>query len=312
LKNIFRNTVGCIITAALTVALLMYMGYRLDPPWSEDGLDAVKAFHSLPEDSLDVIVYGSSHAWKGCDTRVMYEKYGLEAYNYACNWQYMNTTLLFLQDSLRTQHPKVVCIDTYNCNELEIDTNMDGQIYYTRAIRSFDGKKEYLKQCFGNDLERYASYYFPIIMFHDNWSGITYENYLKRGPDRFVNTRGYVPNETVYPGAIPDYRTVGQAELSEEAVAVLDKIVSCCKEKDIQLIFYTCPYMWGFIYSDAMQKYCDDRGCTYLNLFQFCEEMDLSGETDFQDSAHLNSSGSAKVADFLGQYIIENVFSSTQ
>ena len=82
----------------------------------------------------------------------MYRKYGIGAYNYGCNWQYLNTTLLFLLDSLRTQTPKVVCIDTYCVGVIELDTDMDGQIYYTRAIKDFEGKREYLKQCFGTDL----------------------------------------------------------------------------------------------------------------------------------------------------------------
>ena len=74
------------------------------------------------------MIYGSSRAWKGCDTTVMADEYGLSAYNYGCNWQAINTTALFLQDSLLTQTPKVVCIETGLVDDIEKNTGMDGQI----------------------------------------------------------------------------------------------------------------------------------------------------------------------------------------
>ena len=75
------------------------MGALLDPPNTILGFEVIEAFHSLEDNSLDVIVYGSSHAWRGCDTRVMKDKYSIAAYNYGCNWQKMNTIELFLKDS---------------------------------------------------------------------------------------------------------------------------------------------------------------------------------------------------------------------
>ena len=47
----------CIITIALTIVILRCIGHRLDPAWSQDGFDVIDAFHSLEDDSLDVIVY---------------------------------------------------------------------------------------------------------------------------------------------------------------------------------------------------------------------------------------------------------------
>ena len=297
---------SCLITICITIAMLSYCGHLLDPDESETAMDAIKAFHMLDENSLEVIVYGSSHAWKGCDSMEMYRKYGIGAYNYGCNWQYLNTTLLFLQDSLRTQTPKVVCIDTYCVGVLKIDTDMDGQIYYTRAIKDFEGKREYLKQCFGTDLERYASYYLPIIMFHDNWNQIDRENFAASSPERWLNSMGYCGSNGIASVTIGDYRQFTQHELPEESMEVLDKMVAACKAKGVQIIFYTCPYQGEFAFENAMTRYAKENGCTYLNLFAYMEEMQLNPEADFQDAGHLNDSGSKKVADLLGEYIVNN------
>ncbi len=306
MNKAITNIVGVIITAFLTFSLILYMGFLLAPAKSKDGLDVIKAFHSLEDNSLDVIVYGSSHAWKGCDTRVMRDKYSIEAYNYSCYWQKMNTTALFIKDSLRTQSPKVVCIETFHVNSVMQDSDLQGEIYYTKNMKNFDGKQDYLKQCFGNDIERYASYYFPIIMFHDNWNSITSENFSNQGYKRFIENAGFSPSNDIYQCNLPDYKNFPQLEIDESAIKTLDEIVRVCKEKNIQIIFYTCPWEGEFNYSDALAEYAAKNGCTYLDLFQYYEETGLDGNTDLNDSGHLNTSGAEKVAAFLGKYIVEN------
>lgn len=306
MKRYFKNIIATIITVAMTVIGLQKVGLLLDPAWSKDGFDVIHAFHSLDENSLDVIVYGSSHAWKGFDTRVLNDKYGISAYNYGCNWQAMNTVELFLEDSLRTQTPKVVCIETFTVNNVLNNTNMDGQIYYTKAMDNFDGKKKYLQQCFGNKLERYASYYFPIIMFHDNWNCISSENFLDQGYERFIRSTGFMETNRVYPFSMPNYQFFSQSELSPIAIETLNNIVNICNSKGIHVIFYTCPYDGEFNYSNALNEYAQKNNCDYIDLFRCYQDLNLDGSSDFNDGGHLNDSGAAKVADYLGKYITEN------
>lgn len=302
LKIIF----SCLIIIFLIILIISYLGHLLDPAYTEEAINAIKAFHSLDKNSLEVIIYGSSHAWKGCDPMEMYKKYGLAAYNYGCNWQKINTTLLFLKDSLRTQKPKVVCIDTYTVDTILENTNLNGEIYYTRAISNFDGKKEYLQQCFGTNIERYISYYVPLIMFHDNWNSINSENYTKPNIEKYIKTMGYNKSNVAKVVSIEDYKKFPQKTLSNDSINILDEIVNICEENDINLIFYTCPYANVYSYYEAMEKYEIGHNCKYLNLFQYIDDIGLNVTTDFRDGGHLNDSGSIKVADFLGEYIINN------
>lgn len=201
---IVKCIVCCLITIALIVGGGAYLGYRLDPPESEYSLDAIEAFHELPENSQDVIIYGSSHAWKDVDTRVLRNRWGLAAYNYGCNWQAINTTQLFLEDSFAPQSPKVVCIETYMVHNVLKDVDMDGQIYYTRKLPNSSAKMRYLRECFGSDPERYASYYFPLIMFHDNWSTLDEDSFEDSDPRYFVENAGYNESDTVAAWEAPD------------------------------------------------------------------------------------------------------------
>ena len=98
----------CLVLIAAGIAAL---GHVTRPTGDDVAIDGINAFHDLPENSLDVIVYGSSHAWRNVNVNTMYDNYGIGAYNYAGNWQHMDTTWLFFHDSLRTQSPKVALIE---------------------------------------------------------------------------------------------------------------------------------------------------------------------------------------------------------
>lgn len=299
--------IHCIITFTMTVGIIHGLGEIVRPVNTDPMFNTIKTFHDMPHHSIEVIGYGSSHMWCSLDVMEMYKKYGIGAYNYGCDWQHINTTKLFLRDSLRTQSPKVVLIETYLVNELLQDLDMNGEIYYTKAIDEFDGKWHYLKQCFGNNMERWVSYYIPLCAFHDNWINLEKGNFLKNASSRnFYETMGFLYNEEITLVTIPEQSVLESENLSNGAMEILDEIVAICSEKDIKIIFYTAPYQGSYLYGNAMKQYAKRNGCVYFNLFEYVNEIGINEETDFSDEGHLNNSGAMKVADFLGEYIVNN------
>ena len=297
------------VTVALIVVLVQYAGYILRPTDTDGSVQSINTFHNLPEQTVEVIGFGSSHMWKGMDSRVLYHDYGIGAYNYGGNWQRGNTTSLFIQDALRTQTPKVILIETFLINSRQFDTDINGEIYYTRAIDEFEGKQRYLKQCFGDDIERYVSYYMPLCAFHDNWVNLSQKSFQGVSDnDRYLKTMGFVGSNKVTPITLPTAEELPQKPLSEATLTELDYISSLCREKGVDIIFYTAPYYSSALYpyTDAMTEYATKNGYQYFNMFALSDETGINGETDFQDAGHLNTSGSQKVASFLGKYISEN------
>ena len=303
-----KEIIGCTVTLVLIIAIIHKLGILVRPAYSGIVFNSVEVFHNLPEDSVEVICYGSSHMWTGIDSMRMYEQYGVGIYNYGGNWQHINTTELFFKDSLLTQSPKVILIDTYLVNELIQDVDLNGEIYSVRKITESVAKQQYLRQCLGGDKERYLSYYVPLCAFHDNWINFGQDFYLESVYDPgFASTMGYYRlNNRVEPITIPDVSTFEQEALSEEAIRILDEIVSICKEEDIDIIFLTIPWGENFKYGDAMKEFAAQNDCVYFNLFEYIEELGIDEDTDFKDIGHLNPEGAVKVTDFLGEYIINN------
>lgn len=308
-----KKLLYCVSCAAIIGVSVFYTGQLLQPNFTDDAFHAIKAFHSLPENSVDILACGSSHVWKGLNVQEITSSYGFSAYNYGCNWQFLNTTTLFFEDALRTQSPKVVLIETFNVDKVHEDSDLNGEIYYTKAISDFDGKREYLAQCFGNNKDRYLSYYIPLFAFHENWANINMYNFKSTTSiEQFQDSNGFLGSNGVVPTHISDPDTFEQKELPRNSLDLLDKIVSICNENNIRLIFYTVPYEGEYHYSDAMSEYAAANNCTYLDLFEHMDDVGLNGDTDFMDIEHLNISGATKVADYLGEYIVShNLLSET-
>lgn len=313
----FLNVIAVI---CLTAALIIGLGKVMRPTETDIAFNAIDTFHSMPEDSFEVICFGSSHMWRGLNVMEMYKNYGIGAYNYGCNWQHINTTDLFIHDAFRTQSPKLVIVETFLVNELLVDTNLDGEIYYTRAIPYSTEKQAYLKQCFGDDPERYLSYYMPLCAFHDNWENLTADNFMPEGnvhvdflrempqveDDFFRTTMGYAYTDYSYPVYLQNPANFEQEELSEDAIAVLDDIVQTCRENNAEILFVTIPIAGTYAYIDAMREYAEQNNCQYVDLLEYTDPMAMDWNLDFSDDAHLNKNGATRVANFLGEYITKN------
>lgn len=306
MKKRFLTALSVVLTAALTVGLIQWLGFLVRPCDLDDTRNAVKTFQQLEPDSLDVIAFGSSHTWYGFDPSVMREKYGIRAYNFGCYYQKLNTTYLFLTEALRTQKPKTVLIDTFYVNRQNAELNgINGELYSTRKLSASPEKREYVAQCLGGDPTLYLSYYIPLFAFHENWVNIGRNSFFPSYTVDFEATFGFVPNSRTTAVTIPVQTGGSQKELSEAAKETLGKITGICREKQINVVFYTAPWDGIFEYSDAVSEYAKANGHYYINMFE-CKGTDaFDPQTDFADNGHLNSTGAAKAADILGKFITE-------
>jgi len=141
-----KKTFGCVITLALIACGVHHLGYIVRPTDTDGALSQIETFHALPENTVEVMIYGSSHALRGLNTMELYDQYGIGAYNYSWHWQQLNTSKAFFQDSLLKQTPKVILLEAYLADRVLEDTNITAEIYYSRYLHSKAAKREYLQQ----------------------------------------------------------------------------------------------------------------------------------------------------------------------
>lgn len=309
--NTLKKTLLRVASVLMTLLLIGFglhiAGDLLLPDQIHEAYYTIEAFHELPKNSVDVMVYGSSHAWKCFAVNELQDAYGISAFNYGCNWQHVNTTRLFVYDSYRSQSPKVAVIETFFVNNIREDVDLNGEILYTRKIPFSRVKAQYLKQCFGNNPERYATYAVPLMAFHSDWEYMDIWNFKDHvDKEEFVENRGYWKMEYTNATTIPDWHGFSEEPLSEGALAILQDIVNKCHEEGTEVVFYTAPYGDEYKYCNAMAEFSEEMGCAYVNGFDLWQEIGIDPSTDYFDYEHLNASGAAKMADYIGEFICEN------
>lgn len=317
-----------VLTASLVAASATYFGKVLRPTETDINVININTFHDLPNNSVEVILFGSSRMWRGVDTMEMYDAYGIGAYNLGCNWQHINTTNLFVHDALKSQKPKLVVIDTTNAHLPLMDVNMDGEIYYTEEIPWSITKYKTVRQYFGRNLERYFSYFVPLCAFHENWQNVNSSNFAKENirvdfltdmedvdVHEFEHTMGFGRTDEAVSVTLGDYQTFEQLKFEKYATDVLDDIVNTCHAAGVEVIFVTLPFdgsadnsleSTSENYIDAIKQYSLEHKCSYINIYEHIDEIGINPDTDFGDPSHLNTNGAIKVADYIGQYINDN------
>ncbi len=304
-----KKIMSSVLFLAILAGSIYVCGNILRPVNTDVCKNQIQTFHSLEEDSIDVMAYGSSRCWRGFSSVEFQNEYGVTCYNYGCNWQKINTTWLFLKDSLLTQSPKVAFVETGFLGWIKEDQEVDGEIYYTRELKWTESKKEYLEQCFGSfgeHYDRYLSYFVPFVMDHANWESIKNKNFVKNSSKTdFIKSQGSVNSNTVVPLTISYNKNQEQA-LPEASKEVLDDIVKICQEEQITLVFYTVPFEGEYHYADFFEQYAKDNNCYYVNLFDHMDDAGINEQTDFSDKDHLNTVGAIKATNYLGEYLEEH------
>lgn len=307
MKKTLKRILSCMITLGLIIFFLYEMSSVFQPNDIIDCQYRTAFFYSLPKDSVEVMIYGSSHAFRGVKPKVFYDNYGIGAFNFAWNWQKINTTRLFIEDSLEYQKPKVALIEAFNVGIVRQNSDPGAEIFTSKYLRNEKAKREYIKNSFGTNYKSYVAYYFPVLILHENWSSLKKENFgfIEIG-EGYKKAMGFSHDENVYTIRLYDSSQFEQLELSDLAISELDKIVALCKKNNIEIVFFTNPYRGEYNYRDAMTKYAQENGCYYLDFFELYDEVGFDGKKDFSDPGHLNVYGAEKVSDYLGAYLKEN------
>ena len=76
-----RNILSCLAVLVLVALGIARLNVLLRPVDTDSPVAAIETFHTLPENSVEVMGFGSSHMWLGLDTMTMYDEYGIGAYN---------------------------------------------------------------------------------------------------------------------------------------------------------------------------------------------------------------------------------------
>ncbi len=299
-----RRAAKAVLFCGIAVLLYLYL-YRVFS-WKDTGGDyktVMDTFYSLEDNVVDVAFLGSSHCYCSVITAVLWEQYGIAAGSLSISGQDMASSYYCMKELLKTQKPKVVCVEMYysNLQGYQVKGNLYRNLLGYRLSGNFveavdsiaeDGeKKDILLK-------------WPII--HTRYAELT-ERDFRPDPEMRLYM-GWEPlfSEVEDIGGISVYDGEEGLEIPEETEQWLEKIISLADEAGVELCFFLAPFK-ADERAQMQYRYVEElaarHAIPFLNMIALQEELRLDAARDFSDEGHTNSHGAVKVTEYLGRYL---------
>lgn len=292
---------------ALFGLIFGYLQSILQPKYVSDSTSFVEGYYALEQNSLDILFLGSSKMFCSIIPNQLATSYGWSAYDFGSSSQRLIATELYLREALKTQHPKVVCLEMSMLFS-ELEGSMESDIAFSYVPLRFSVDKVLsLARLFHNSIGPTLSYSFPLIQFHNRWDQLSSTDFTYPLEAHPHADRGYFfreesePIEMVY---FNSSETDEAISISEQNIIAIKNIKEICEKNNIKLIAFSAPD--GFTTkSMQMQRisYCEDNAIDYINCYLYWDNLAIDIQKDFFNTGHLNNSGATKFTAFIGEYI---------
>lgn len=284
-------------------------------------------FYELPAGSVDLLVIGSSVSYMGISTQVMYDDYGIAAYDLGTAAQSPWGTYHMLIEALKTQRPKVVVFDASMIPLLHPDDGMnesdadgiDEKSKRAAVIETYGMKWSKNRYDAVLDWSPYIKSPYrlllPYMQYHARYKELRPGDFAgtpsEYSPRAFKNFKGFIPALVgrSAPQKKPPLGVKKRSPLFERSERYLRKIIALSKERGVPLLVVMAPNPGMGEKPERMERanrvadIAREQGVTCLNFNVIYEKLSLDFSKDYADVMHLNHYGHKKYTKWLGKYL---------
>lgn len=275
-----------------------------------DGIYAFTKFYDLEDNTVDILILGSSHAFEDVNTGILWEEHGIASFVLAGSMQPTWNTYFYLKEALKTQTPKLIVLEAF-MTTYDSEYSDDSRIIKnTYGLKWSKDKIEAIKV--SSPKERWNEFLFGYAQYHTRYSSLSRGDFLKyQGSPRFENWKGFGCNMETAEFDTPNVNMVtARKNMSEKTEMYYRRIIKLALENDIPLLIVISPYAGiteaeQSIYntvSDISVEY----GIDFINYNLLIDEIGIDFTHDAADIGHLNYRGNQKFTHALGEYIVSN------
>ncbi len=308
-KNSGRRRIGRGLTKAGFILLLLitvYLAACVLSIKSDHGINQLAGLYWQPENAIDVVMMGTSHIHCNVNTALLWEKYGIAAYDYSGAEQPLWMTYYYLKELYKYQTPRAVVLDVYAPARFKEDYQYHWMAENIYGMRFSINKLQMLSASV--EPAKLHEYFPSFAVYHSRYDDLEAEDFQNFFWDSEIKEafKGYNPYWNRIPQQIPEITEQRADGLTPKSEKYLKKIIALTRKKDTELILIAAPYV---ITGEDMRTYnrieqiAEEEGVPFVNYNEAYEELGLDFELDFNDESHLNYWGGCKFTDALGQFL---------
>ena len=273
-------------------------------------------------EQVDVLLLGSSHMINGINPAILYEDYGIAAYNLGGHGNTMQVTYWEFVNALDYGTPDYVIIDTYllekdyqyldvmseSNTDADRDSSVDQLHEVLDAFPLTKNKWLAIQDLLSSDSLK-LEFVFDFMRYHSRWSSLEEEDY--EGVFGDVSGDAILGAEMRYEVEtnVETYGYIDSAQKMEEDTVgkqYLRRIIQMCLDNGITPIIVQVPFSESEELQEianSAQDIADEYGIPFINM-NYVEDI-IDPETDQQSQTHLNVMGAAKATAYLGNLLSE-------
>lgn len=290
--------------ALLAASLLSYAIFVFTPK-SDYGICSMMNLYRQPRDSVDVLTVGTSLAYAGINTNVLWEEYGIAAYNLCSAEQPFWVSYYTIKEALKTQHPRVILLDAKPAIYTRDYSKRGRTILSTFGIRGVENRIRAILACVEKPQDA-VGYILGLPEVHSNYGKLTANDFVFP-PDnggRGVSWKGYIESDQVEHHQKPSlvFNTV-KRNMNDREEEYARKIFELARKEGITLFLLGLPnpdYANDHMYYNALWAVAEEYGVHGLNYNDPSLRFGLRYSSDFADWQHLNVKGSVTFTRKLG------------
>lgn len=270
-------------------------------------------FYRLPEESVDVIFLGSSHSLNAFIPQELYNEYGITSYNLSSPGQPLLVSYYWLKETLKTQKPKTVVLDTNYIPEYKSKISSEYEVrspleYMCWGAVKIEAIYNACKKYSGLGLSE-SSFYLPNIRYHKRWENLEKNDFLfeeyalsrdLKGADILTHNENKLK-----------FTPFRQQQLNKGKIEPLDeyteKIGQFCVENNIKLILVKTPSVrWPINDHNSVETFANKNNLPFydMNVDVIYRQIDYDYNKYTNDNGgHPNLQGAIKLTHFIGKIL---------
>lgn len=307
-KSIVRITCFVLILSAV----LMYANEILQPK-AVEGIYNIGTFYEQEDDSVDVLILGSSHAFMNFNTGTLWDGYGMAAYVLGGSSQPMWNTYYYLKEALKTQTPEVIVLE--GLGAARVIESFDVEIVInTHGMKWSLDKLNAIK--ISAPRERWGEFILAYTQYHMRYPGLSEADFYEDRGNPFNSVyrdwKGFYCNmSTMTFEEVMDVSDIDDRKLLyEKTEEYYRKTIELAQENNIPIVVVVTPYAAISETEESLYNTASDiaaeYGVDFINCNLLIDEIGIDYTTDVPDNSHLNYKGNQKFTQYIAQYLKEN------
>lgn len=279
--------------------------YVLTPKY-DYGICSMLNLYFQPRDTVDVLVVGTSLAYAGVNTNVLWEEYGIAAYDLCSAEQPFWVSYYTIREALKTQRPRLIVLDAKPAVYTRDYSKRGRIILSTYGILGPENRFGAILACVEKPQDA-LSFLLGLPEVHGRYDQLSPQDFIFP-PDnagRSKDWKGYIEMDETEHHSRPDLVwTDVKRRMNEKEEEYARKIFELARREGIPLLLVGFPnpdYANDHTYYNSLWSIAAEYGISGINYNDPALRFGLRYSSDFADWQHLNVKGSVNFSRKLGQ-----------